>query len=689
MRLLPLYGLTALFATRCLRFLRIACLTSCFLSTYVLAQADMAAPTPWNNSPSNSSDIDTVSTTNGSLQLHVPIWSIKQRGSLKFNLMLRYNSPGFYYTKDCQNAYNTCDEAWNFDGDGVFITSSIDVRVSAIAATYQNFSRPIFPADGSLGYYWQVTTPASGVHKLADAGGGSFRAIDGSGWMYNEAASTLFSEDGTRYAYSSMPKDAFGTPETGLLQFVEDTNGNRITLNYTSTTTSTGTGTNFTGWTDTLGRVIPVPPLGSMYHDPLPLRISPQRSSQYGSCPGDNNPIIWMPPGETIPFLFCYTTVHLQSYLFSGQGSPDVPVSSNPRVGNKFEAYADLTLISSIVRPDQKAWTFQYTPSLGYDGVHNYGELTQVSLPTGGAFGYTWNESYVSDCFDSYKGRQTRSMVVTRTVDANDSLGPRLWRYSIGSTIDPQNNTTVHTLSPIAGCASLETQTDYYDGSSSLLATTKTQYQVLPAIDVINTNYVKNASVAGALPAVITTQLPDGSTKTTTYYYPNTFQAKDYLSNSPQVSFPYGQASTKTETDYGGGSGGAILRCTGTTYRAFDGLQNSTGYLAANLINLPAAISVYGGACSGTPIARTTYGYDETSLQSSGISTQRDTSVSTPGTRGNQTSVQRKSDSNGGTVKETVVYFDTGMPYQSTDPRENTTTFAYSTAYQGAFLGTC
>lgn len=141
----------------------------------------MAAPTPYNVSPSNSSDLDTVSTTNGGLQLHVPLWSIRQRGSLVLNLTLSYNSPGFYHTTDCQNPYNTCDEAWNFDGDGVYLSASTDVRVSAVAATYQNFSRPNFPADASFGYYWQVSTPDSGIHKLADAGGGNFRAIDGSG----------------------------------------------------------------------------------------------------------------------------------------------------------------------------------------------------------------------------------------------------------------------------------------------------------------------------------------------------------------------------------------------------------------------------------------------------------------------------------------------------------------------------
>lgn len=502
--------------------------------------------------------------------------------------------------------------------------------------------------------------------------------------MYNEASSTLFEVDGTRYVYAAQPRDAFGTPLTGLLQFVEDPNGNRITLNYTTTSSSTGSGVSFTGWTDTLGRVIPVPPIGSMYRDPV--YISPQRSSQYGSCPGDNNPIIWMPPGGSNPFLFCYTSVHIQSYLFAGRGFPDVPASPDPRIGNKYEAYADLHLLASIIRPDQSSWNFNYTPLAGYDGVHNYGELTQVTLPTGGTIGYTWSESYVSDCFDSYKGRQTRSMVLTRTMDAKDQLGPQRWTYSIGSTVDPQRNRTVHTLSPIAGCASLETQADYYDGSSTLLKTTKTQYQVLPAIDVINTNYVKNASVAGALPAVITTQLADGSTRTTTYTYPNIFQAKDYSANSPQVSFPYGQAATVTETDFGNGSAGPILRCAGTTYKAFDGSSNSVAYLSANLIALPSATSVYAGACSGTPVAQTTYGYDETTLQPSGISTQIATNIPNPGIRGNQTSIQKLSDTTGGVIQTTATYFDTGMPYQLFDAKRNPVTLTYAAAYQGAFI---
>ena len=82
-------------------------------------------------------------------------------------------------------------------------------------------------------------------------------------------------------------------------------------------------------------------------------------------------------------------------------------------------------------------------------------------------------------------------------------------------------------------------------------------------------------------------------------------------------------------------------------------------------------------------MAQTSYTYDSGTLQASNITTQH-VSVTTP--RGNQTSVQRWLNTTGGTLNTNASYFDTGMPYQVTDPRGNITTYSYSPTYVGAYV---
>ena len=668
-------------------FVTLAILSWFSLSTYLFSQADSMSPTPGASSPTNSSDIDTVSNTNGSLQLHIPLWSIKQRGNLSLSFTLRYNSPGFAKVHECLVPDGNCTDTWNWDGDGVFVTASTDVRLGPVVDMYQNNSNPSTPSYGSNGYYWQVNTPDSGLHKLANTGNGIYRAIDGSGWMYNEATHVLFSQDGVHYAYQPMPPDALGTPQIGYLLYVEDTNGNRITLNYTTVQNETY----FSGWTDTLGRNITPPPLGGIYEDLGPVGISWTRSSQYGSCPGgDNNPIIWMPPGGTTPFRFCYTQAAVRTYFFAGKGIPDTPVTGNPLKDTKFEANTGVSGLSSVVLPDGNSWNFQYTPLQGYDGVHNYGELTQVTLPGGGTVGYTWNENFYSACVNSSKLNQTRSQVLTRIVNAQDANGPQTWQYSGNTTIDPLGNKTIHTLSQVAGCAYLETQTDYYNNASNLIKTSKIAYQTLPILDVINTNMRIDARVAGAIPSVIATQWPDGTTKKTTYTYSNTFHASDdegTLGAFPNGGdFPYGQPTSTVEYGYGpGGSAGAPLRSITTSYLAFQ----SAAALRQNLLSLPSQITVTDGNTNEADI--TTYGYDGSSLVSGNATSGWSGSLPSGWIRANQTSVSHNWNTTGANLQSSKTYTDTGLVATSSEPSNPsisgslTTTYEHGSAYNGAW----
>jgi RHS repeat-associated protein len=68
-----------------------------------------------------------------------------------------------------------------------------------------------------------------------------------------------------------------------------------------------------------------------------------------------------------------------------------------------------------------------------------------------------------------------------------------------------------------------------------------------------------------------------------------------------------------------------------------------------------------------------------------GAAQQHDLSPADGAQRGNQTSVHRWLNTNGTYLVSTAQYFDTGTVQTATDPKSNSTTFAYSATYEGAY----
>ncbi len=121
------------------------------------------------------------------------------------------------------------------------------------------------------------------------------------------------------------------------------------------------------------------------------------------------------------------------------------------------------------------AWTFNYDTS-------GYGDLTSVTLPTGGTVSYTWQfQQTYCDC-----GNYTMYPrgIEYRDVNADDGGGAKRWAYNINYTYDsgsstwtgidivtnPDSNDTTHvfTMGTYGGPESFfETQTKYYTGSHS------------------------------------------------------------------------------------------------------------------------------------------------------------------------------------------------------------------------------
>jgi RHS repeat-associated protein len=250
----------------------------------------------------------------------------------------------------------------------------------------------------------------------------------------------------------------------------------------------------------------------------------------------------------------------------------------------------------------------------------------------------------------------------------------------------PTGDDTAHTFTTTP-CAPYEISAKYYQGSYSsgaLLKTVTTDY---------NSNSFGNGTPLGPpllniFPIRTTTTWPNGKV---------TKVERDYDSGPNGT---YGNVIAQREYDYGNGSPGPLLRTTTTSYY----YASHSTYLTNNLIALPASVQVTDAG--GTQRAYTTYGYDERSLQPSGIgaSQQHDLTPIDGTQRGNLTSVHRWlngsvtattncniSVSNGYLVSYKT-YYDTGTVYQSTDScgssagdLKHTTTYAYSSTYWGAY----
>ena len=606
-------------------------------------------------------DIDSVSMVNGNLTLHIPLISYPQRGGrLHMGFALVYSNPILQPYASCNPIQHTCSSS----GYNVLYHWGAGTGRLAIglANDFQPFMGAVSSSGGGVQYY-TVTEFDGAIHEMGQMNNGSWISIDATGYSFtqqagqNPGAGTVMGRDGNRY-----------NNVTGTL---EDANGNLITANITQGVV--------TSWNDTLGRVIPA---------------QASTTSDFTGCVGSQqttNAVLWAfpgPNGGTSNFKFCYASFNIS---FTAPDCIDNAAHSfcTPTSGSSSQ-------LQSVVLPNNTAWIFEYD---------NFGELSSVTLPTGGTISYAWNYN-TSPCGFSttYIDPSTKVNtllysygrgITSRTVNANDGTGPHTWQYSItGNPIqayvtDPLGNDSGHTETLVGNtCSAYETEMDQYSGShtnGSLLKKTVTSY-----------NYVYDELYGDVAHNVVPTQV----VTTNVVSGKVTQETKTY---DPGVTIPginsqgqkfndvalYGDVLTQNDYDYGSGAPGSLLRTATNTYMALSG-PNATSYLANNLLDLPYTIQVTGGGNSAT----TQYGYDETGLQTSNVTEQKVAGESYPG---NQTSVHRWL--NGSTVSQAPcsvsvsngylvsnnVFYDTGQVQQSTDPCGYATTYQYSPTYFGAY----
>ena len=500
-------------------------------------------------------------------------------------------------------------------------------------------------------------------------------------WGCSQPGMIAVNDGITYYAYGQGPS----MPTGNILR--QDADGNYISNVVTVSQTPTGIGGtdvnhdsiyyNVTQYTDTVGRVIPIPSL-----------ISSPTAQEIASCGGPlpvSQIAQWTPPGYSNPFLFCYATatLYVPSYsrVTGGAGTitSDSGESSTP-------------LLQNVVLPNGQAWTFEYNEDLSFDmGVGdttaqvNLGDLTHITFPTGGTIDYTYQFEYGSAA-PPYNSSTTA--IASRTINANDGSGPHQWLYSfalntstipISSTMtitDPLNNIIKHTL--VYANYTLQNNgsrtTIYSDSDGNMLKT------------IIDT-YPWQYSTWNGFPLWLAneqTTLGSGQSYLTTYSYCCDVSFLYSLSSSSGTigagNYPYSASNGKITDAKVYDYSGALLRETKDSYI----FQSNSSYSQVGFFDLKLSETVLNGG--GTQMAQTTYGYDETGRATSGIAALSGAQMTTPlyGVYGHQTSKTTWLNSGPSSPKSTVSYYDTGEAYQTIDPLLNTTTTNYSSTYWGA-----
>ena len=419
-------------------------------------------------------DIDSISMVNGNLTLQIPLISYPQRGGkLHMGFTLLYSNPILQPYATCNPVQHTCTSS------GYNVLYHWGPETGRLAIGLTNDFQPVMSSVSSSGggvQYYTVTEFDGAIHEMGQMNNGSWISIDATGYSFtqqsgqNPGVGTVIGRDGNRY--------------NNLTGTLEDTNGNEITAN----TNSQGI---VTSWNDTLGRVIPA-------QGATPPNFIGCTGSQQTT-----NAALWAfpgPNGGTSEFKFCYASFNLS---FTAPDCIDNAAHSfcTPTSGPSSQ-------LQSVVLPNGTAWTFEYD---------NFGELSSITLPTGGTISYTWNYNaspcgFSSTYFDPSTKVNTLLYsygrgVASRTVNANDGTGPHVWNYSItaGNPIqtivtDPLGNDSVHIETQLGNtCSAYETEMDLYSGSHTngpLLKKTVTNY-----------NYVYDELYGGVAHNVVPTQV--------------------------------------------------------------------------------------------------------------------------------------------------------------------------------------
>jgi RHS repeat-associated protein len=635
---------------------RVATLLSVMLllSTVTFAQSDgyVATSNGRGLAPENSfqvGDIDTINLANGALNLRIPLYSRKGRG-MSVGGVLNYSSKVWYQ-----------EPLWDVNG---FLESVIWTQ-STNQGSNEGFSLQVsgggLLTENQQEYDCEVFSKGEELEFTESVDSGFiYRAEDGSSYRfpnvhvdltpnyqnrmcYNISAVNQGNSDNgemmldtTNHPFILYHKD--GTKECVDIDssfnpcpsaFLTDTNGNTITFGNNNTIV------------DTIGR-------------------SFNRFSSPSVVDSNGN---------------------IQNYTISSQGTfsgttqfPSATEGNGTPVvqgDNAFVGTETLTL------PDGRIYGFSFDP--------NFGEVTKVTLPTGGYIRYQYTTLAAVDTIPSFTdgtcclfvidSRRVAARFVSSTGLSQDE---KEWQYSYSghttTATDPLGNVSIHTFSTDDRFSpEYETLGQYYQGSSTLLKTIANVWAHSSGV-VLQTLKVKTIANTDWRLTSQTTTLND------------TNQMRQETNTYDTYSGSQANLLSSSDFDWGNGASGPLLRRTVYTYLH----DSNTNYQTRHILDRIASKTVYdstNNTCAGLsqPCAQITYGYDSTTISSKSGVVQHDyTDYPTTMTyRGNQTtsSVWRSSD--GALLTTTNYYNELGNLLQVSDPLTHSTYFDYTDFWSG------
>ena len=716
------------------RFLQALLLTiSLFLAGRVLAQVDPNVEDGIHPYGSYAgSPVDTVSLTSGNLTLRIPLFSVPQRGKLRATLTIGLPRNQFTVIPICNTPQDTCTAKWYLPAAGPGIYVDVEAATSTFASGV-TLGAPIAPPpdpepepdiaptsgpgpnstpqqcnqsslncltgnvisvhpqvnSGTPPYRYEATDQQGGVHQMvASPTGQGYVASDGSGFYcqncrydYAVLAGDTYTPDGLRQIYQ-------GT--TAVTTTLSDSNGNNIvSQNGAITGGSSITSTPLA--TDSLGRqnpwgVFSVSGDGTGTAGCNPLSTQ----SAFQTLVGPN--------GYSRILKVCYGSINYQTAL--GGTYYDVYGGSDPiQEGN-----GSVFSITSVLLFDGNSWSTSPAWRFGYDSA---ADVNSITLPTGAQMAYNWIpvslpcSQYTATPVNMWIGSRTVTVPGSPTVSDSyfyvsgrtqvTGTSGTVW-YNFYNPLDdllPSNGQPHNQYDTATPCVAYETsKIEWSDPSATtVLRETDTTYQSQLGYTVVNSPYgpFQTSYAINVLPKTVTTTVDGIPQSKTSYVY-----------DSALGGLSYGKVLQKKVYDFvnpnvnpANHTFPAVTSCTETTYAALSGPNNAT-YLAENLLNLPRSTAIYWGDCpdppgtyppTGSPVEETFYGYDESAVKPSGASLGY--AYMLPG---NLTSVSRMQVSPAGNpVVSKQTFWDTGLPYQSTDAAGNVTAVSYDPSYAFAY----
>ncbi|PYV68508.1 MAG: hypothetical protein DMG96_36250 [Acidobacteria bacterium] len=574
-----------------------------------------------------------INAANGDVHLEFPLGSFPQRGGV-FTVKLVYDS-AIWSQMNCCLWWPPGNAGWRLITSADWGRATYVQRIASTCTkdgvieweydgpftwTDGEGSAHVFQINTAIGYFTQC-----GDFRYKTQTGGNAVAVDASGYhmyvsgIYNDE--TVYTPDGTQvFAPPYLPK-----------RNPIDANGNYYSLDSNSQ------------MTDTLGR----------------------------------KPFI---STKTSPTVITYTLLNSQGGTSSYTATfGTTAVSTNfAASGSSYTEYAgNLTTLQSLTLPDGTSYTFGY--DTGTTPGH-YGQLTSMTLPTGGKIYYSY--ANFADSEGITPGiHMTRGISTRATPDGMWTYTPRVIVQCTGSSafncqqqltvLKPTGDNEVYLILLNAGAWPLDGQ--FYNGaisSANLLATMTQSFDTNQACPGnLRQTWAGNCYVSKLSDSVVL-PLPGGTsiTRTTNYGWDNINHNGNLL--------------TRSEWNFYTGSLPATAdRTTTIAY------LNGSAYLSKSITNKPASVTVtdtsgaivsqtincydFAGGCGGTSFATV-----------SGVAQHDDTNYGATNTvRGDVTQVQRLISGTSNYLTTSMTYDTTGQVVTSNDSNNNQISYGYADSF--------